>query len=301
MEFVTGVADLLGESPLWDERLGALFWIDIDGKRVRRLDDDGTVSSRPVGGRPGSIALTPSSGHLLMAAEHEAGWFDWESGAFTPWVGLEPPGTGNRLNDGSCDRGGRFWVGSMFERASARRFTGFLHRLDPDGTVTTFDDGVGVANATAFSPEGDVMYFADTLHRVVWAFDYDSATGKRANRRVLNDFTVLPGGPDGACVDADGCLWVACVGGWAVARLSPDGAVDRVVEMPVEKPTMPCFGGSGLDVLYVTSIGKGSSSALTTPERQPGAGRLLAGHVGTVGLLEPRFGADPLERSNGPG
>ena len=98
------------------------------------------------------------------------------------------------------------------------------------------------------------MYWADTLHETVWAYDYDLAGGERRNERVFLDFTPLPGRPDGACVDESGCYWIACVGGFAVLRVTPDGRVDRTVELPIRRPTMPAFGGADLGTVFVTSI-----------------------------------------------
>jgi sugar lactone lactonase YvrE len=145
-----------------------------------------------------------------------------------------------------------------------------------------------VSNSLAFDAARDTMYWADTRQGAIWAYDYDVDTGSRSNRRVLIDFEGnLPGAPDGACVDAEGCLWVACVYGWGVARISPRGVVDRFVELPVEKPSMPAFGGRRLNTMYVTSISTGGSRPAAAD--QPLAGALLAIDVGVGGLPEPAF------------
>ncbi len=280
---------LLGECPLWSDLEERLYWVDIDGRAIHRYDPASNVDEqRSVPGRPGSIALTSEAGRLLVAIEQSLAFFEWESGSCRPWMPLEPEGTGNRLNDGRCDRAGRFWVGSMFDPAASRRFTGMLHRVDPDGRLATMRTGVGVANGLAFSPDGSTMYFADTLRQTVWAYDYDMTSGDPRNERVFLDFSGLPGGPDGACVDQDGCYWIACVYGWAVLRVTPQGAIDRRIDLPVEKPTMPAFGGPGLSTLFVTSIGEGGSRPSTPGQRDPGG--LFAIDTGTRGLAEPRFG-----------
>lgn len=302
IEVVGPAADRLGESPVWDDRTERLFWIDIDGKAIRKLDPvTGREESRSLPGRPGSIGMTGYPNVTLVSMEHEVGWLEWDSGTYEPWLDLEEPGTGNRLNDGRCDPAGRYWVGSMFERVSARRFTGILHRLDPSGTVTEFRKRVGVANGLAFSPDGTTMYFADTLRKTVWAYDYEPATGARSNERVFTNFSGLPGAPDGACVDEDGCYWVACVYGWAVARLTPGGQIDRIIDLPVEKPTMPAFGGAALDTLFVTSMGDGEPRSRSPNRPQTDAGRLLALDVGVRGMKEPRFAGSRMERSKGDG
>jgi sugar lactone lactonase YvrE len=280
---------LLGECPLWSATDARLYWIDIVGRTVHAFDPaTGVDEQRSVPGRPGSIALTNVPGRLLVAIEAGLGFLNWATGAFEPWVSLEPDGTGNRLNDGRCDPAGRFWVGSMFDPASDGRATGRLHRVEPDGAVATIRTGIGVANGLAFSPDGTTMYFADTHRRTVWAYDYDASAGDATNERVFFAFDGLPGSPDGACVDAEGGYWIAGVYGWTLLRVTPDGVLERQIEMPVEKPTMPAFGGPDLATLFVTSIGEGGSRPLAPG--QPDAGGLFAIQPGVRGLAEPRFG-----------
>lgn len=279
----------LGECPVWDDRLGRLLWVDIDGKRVHRFDPStGIDDDLALPGRPGSIAMTADPARMLVAMEYELLWLDWDGAAITPWLQLEEPREGVRLNDGRCDPAGRFWVGSMNVRTAERRFEGMLHRIEPDGTATTLRSQIGVTNGLAFAPDGRTMYFADTLHETVWAYDYDPDSGAPSNERVFVDFSELPGRPDGGCVDETGCYWIACIYGWAVARITPQGAVDRIIELPVELPTMPAFGGPGLETLFVTSIGPRDGRTLNPGQQDPGG--LFAVEPGVRGIPEPVFG-----------
>ncbi|HUP55414.1 MAG TPA: SMP-30/gluconolactonase/LRE family protein [Methylomirabilota bacterium] len=286
---VLPAAAQLGECPVWDPDEARLYWIDIDGRAIHRYDPaSGLDEQRAAPGRPGSLALTGVAGRLLVALEGRLALFDWDPATWRDWVALEPEGAGNRLNDGRCDPGGRFWVGSMFDPSSARKATGLLHRVEPDGTSVTVRSEIGVANGLAFSPDGRTMYFADTHRDTVWAYDYDLATGDATNERVFLDFGPLPGRPDGACVDEAGCYWVACVTGGMVLRVTPAGVVDRRVRVPVDKPTMPAFGGPGLSTLFITTIGGGGSHQVDPS--QPEAGSVFAIEAGVKGLPEPRFG-----------
>jgi sugar lactone lactonase YvrE len=176
----------------------------------------------------------------------------------------------------------------MYERPAENRFTGMLHRVDPNGTATVHRREVGIANSLAFSPNGATMYWADTLQDMVWTHDYDAESGTPGSPRPFVDFTELPGRPDGACVDAAACLWVACVGGGALARFDPNGALDRLVELPVDKPTMPAFGGPRLETLFVTSIGDAESAS--APAKAELGGSVVALSLGIGGVPEPPFG-----------
>lgn len=286
MEVVLDVGAKLGESPVWSSEEGLLYWVDIDGRAVHAFDPaSGSDRSWPMTGRPSAIARTQDPGRLLVAVENELVWLDVESGLETSWVKLEDPQPGVRLNDGRCDPAGRFWIGGMYDPTSANRFDAYLHRVEPNGSFSTVRSAVGCANGLAFSPDGKVMYWADTLHSTIWAYDYDVATGEQRNERVFFDFGSLPGRPDGACVDETGCYWIACVGGSAVLRLTPEGEVDRLIDVPVLRPTMPAFGGPGLETMFVTSI------AARDPEADgPGPhGAILAFDPGVRGLAEPKF------------
>ncbi len=279
---------LLGECPLWDPEESVLYWVDIDGRLVHRYDPGtGIDETRGVPGRPGSLVRTGRPGRLLVAAENELVWFDWETGATTRWVVLEPPGTGNRLNDGRTDPVGRYWVGSMYDRPADRRFTGQLYRIERDGSFQVIRREVGIPNALAFDPERRRMFFADTPHSTIWAYDYNLDTGTARNETVFVEFSSLPGRPDGACVDSEGCLWVAAVHGGAVLRFTPDGRLDRRIDMPVAMPTMPAFGGDDLGTLFVTSIGGGASRP--KPQGQPEAGDLFAIDTGVTGVPDTPF------------
>lgn len=276
----------LGEGPVWSVAEQLLYWIDIDGHAVHRYNPtSGADQQRPTPGRPGSLALTNEPGKLLLSTEHEVVWFDWETAALQPFVSLETPGVGIRMNDGRTDPAGRFIVGTMFEDTGAARFVGSLHSIEADGQVTALRRAVGTANGLAFDTDRNIMYWADTPTQQVLAWDYDAATGTRTNERVFFDYETVEGKPDGACVDAEGYYWSASVRGWALTRVAPDGTVERRIDLPVELPTMPCFGGPNLDTLFVTSINTGNDDADSIARRQGvAAGAMLAIDLSAEGI-----------------
>ena len=279
----------LGESPVWDSELGVLWWVDIIGQDIHRYD--------PVSGedRKSGFPLTPAAlsvreqGGLLVATDAGFWAYGPDNGEVTQLApDPEPDLPRNRLNDSRCDRQGRFWAGSMHDPTSDKVAAGRLHRLDHDLTVSTFLEGLGVSNGLAFSPDGRTMYHADTWAETVWAYDYDPDGGVPSGRRVLAEFHDLPGRPDGAAVDESGCYWVALARGGLLVRVSPRGERDRLVSVPVSAPTMVAFGDSGLDAMYVTTMGSG---AVGPDAARPGLdGGLFAFDPGCRGLPEPTLG-----------
>lgn len=290
VEVIVAEPAQLGECPVWSADAQVLFWEDIDGRAIHRLDpSSGAHDTRTLPGRPGSFALTTDPDWFLVAMEHELVWFNWATSEVTPWLSLEEAGVGIRLNDGRTDPAGRFVVGSMFEDTRANKTVGSLHQVDADGTVSVLQTEVGVSNGLVFDAERALMYWADTPTSNVLRWSYDPVTGERSSETSFFDYSTVPGKPDGACIDADGCYWSASVRGWAVIRVTPDGVVDRRIEVPVSLPTMPAFGGSKLDTLYVTSIaGEGKDGVES--------GALLAIDLsaeGISGVLDPKFAGTP--------
>jgi sugar lactone lactonase YvrE len=276
---------LLGEGPLWDPEDRLLYWVDIKGRSVHRFDPATRRDVEwPTPEDVGSLARRAAGG-LVVALRSGFHFLDVVTGAIRPVAQPERDRQENRFNDGKPDRRGRFWAGSMHDPETLP--TGALYRLDPDGACHRMVDGVVCSNALCWSPDGRTMYHADTMRRVVWAWDSDPDRGEIANRRVFVELPPGEGAPDGATVDAEGCVWLAHWDGWRLTRYDPAGRTERVVRLPVQRPTCPAFGGPGLDVLYVTTASIGlSADALAA---QPWAGGILALDPGVRGVPEARF------------
>lgn len=198
---------------------------------------------------------------------------------------FEPNNPETRLNDGRTDRNGRFVLGGMNEVSGTANSS--VISIGTDLAVETIVNGVSCANSTCFSPDGATMFFADTPDREIVAFDYDAATGAVSNRRVHADFSGEPGLPDGSCVDAEGGVWNAEWEGRRVVRIAPDGRIDRVIEVPVWKPTCCAFGGPDLDTLYITTSRLMSSESVL--EEEPESGGLFAVKPGIRGVPDTPF------------
>ena len=284
IHLVADIKALLGEGPVWVEREQALYWVDIKGRRLFRLDDAGVREwTTPV--RVGSIAPCAGGGFIAGSDRGIQAIEVGDEAIFTLLLDPEATIPTNRFNDGKVDRAGRFWAGSMDDREEEA--LGTLYRIEAADRCVAVDRGYKVTNGPAFSPAGDILYHTDSASRTIYRFalDKDGVPGKRS---VFAHFTAQDGYPDGMTVDAEGCLWVAFWDGWAVRRLSPGGEVLDVVEVPVQRPTSVAFGGPALDRLYVTSATIGLDR--TALDVQPFAGALLMLEPGVLGIAERPFG-----------
>lgn len=281
------VKPLLGEGPVWDVERQRLWFIDSLGCRVFCCTETGSeIRAWTVPSPIGSMALRQSGG-AIVALRDGFHALDFDSGALEFLVDPESDLLGNRLNDGKVDPRGRFLCGSM--DTGETEPTGTLWRLDPDLSLHPLETGIICSNGPCFSPSGEILYFADSFSGEISAFDYDVETGTAANRRR---FAAPPadrgGAPDGATVDAEGCVWSVSVFDGRIHRYTPDGAIDRVIEMPVCKVTSLAFGGPDLATLFVTSM------AEPPLPKYPGDGPLRGATfridgLGVTGRPEPRF------------
>lgn len=272
-----------GEGPVWAD--GALYWVDITGEAVHRLDpttghDEVTPVGQPVG------AVVPrASGGLVVAVRDGFAEIPANGGDIRMLASVEEESTGNRMNDGKCDRAGRFWASTMAFDATAG--AGSLYCLDKDLTVRKVLDGLTIGNGLAWTDDDRTFYFIDSMAHGVDAYAFDLESGELGERRRVVDIPEGEGIPDGMCIDAEGCLWVALYQGWAVRRYRPDGVLDREIRLPVANTTCPTFGGDELSDLYITTTAEG----LSDQERrdQPLAGAVFRVRPGVTGVAPFAF------------
>jgi sugar lactone lactonase YvrE len=274
-ELIWDLKTELGEGPVWSARERCVWFVDIKCRKLHRYGvDDGATDSFDTPDQTG-FALPAEDGSLICGVRGGLHRFDPESGVFDLILPVEKDRPQNRLNDGFVAPDGSLWFGSMDD--SERDKTGALYRW-AEGELTRMDDGYGVTNGPAMSPDARTLYHHDTLEKTVYAFDHGA--GRIANKRV---FAVMDEGfCDGPSVDSEGVVHIGLFGGWGVARYAPDGRALGKIDFPVPVITKAAFGGDDLRTLYCTTARLHQSEDQL--RETPAAGGLFKVQVDTPGL-----------------
>jgi L-arabinonolactonase len=298
IECVLECGNHLGEGPVWDVDEGCLYWVDGTGRRVGNpsiwwMDPrTGKTMNWSLAHDVGAMALRKEGGAVLALADGFY-FFDFATSQLDLIAHIDRDQPRTRLNDGKCDRRGRFFAGGMDDKEELK-ICG-LWRLDPDLRVTKVDEGIICTNGPCWSPDDKTFYLADTFQGAYWAYDYDIGAGALANKRVWASFENDDGVADGSTIDDEGCVWNAQLISGDLVRYAPDGSVERRIGMPVRNITSCMFGGDTLDELYVTSMARVKHPAVhdlfakeTRPQYLAGSLFRVTG-LGVRGLPEPRF------------
>lgn len=281
-----------GENPMWDPAKQVLHYIDNSARKVHTYDPaSGTARTLEMPAGITTLVLRQGGGAVvtLRSGVH---FLDLDTGALEAVHPLPDPPP-HVFNDGKVDVRGRFIIGASTANFANPGPDGGLFRLDPDRSLTRLDAGVHFSNSPCWSPDGTTLYFSDSWISTTYAYDYEVETGGVSNRRPFVNTSDLGGLPDGATVDADGLFWVAVFRAGKIAAYRPDGALERLIDMPVKLVSSVAFGGPELDRLYVTTIAHDVAGAAHgndhgTPDEQAGSLFVIEG-LGVRGRAEPSF------------
>jgi xylono-1,5-lactonase len=225
---------------------GNLYFSDVLGGGVYRRDPDGDITTvvpkrRGVGG----ITLHADGG-IVVSGRDIVHVRDGETRKLFAVDGVLG------WNDICADSSGRVYAGALrfavFD-PDAEPVPGELWRIDGTDQAIALYHGVVHANGVSLSPGERTIYHSDTHSNVILVHTI-ADDGTAGDRRA---FHFPPGAPDGMAFDAQGLLWVASARTGCVARMTPDGEIDRVLEVPAQTVTSLCFAGGDQHDLYVVT------------------------------------------------
>lgn len=290
LETLADDGNLCGEGPLWDEREQALYWTDITGHRFfRYLRREQRREILSEGFEVGGFARQQDGSFLVT---NNQGFWLWIPGHQPLLLASECDAQECVLNDCAADPLGRVYSGSWRLDENGHSAPSYLFRIDTDGSVHIADEGISFSNGLAFSPDEKTLYFADTVARCIYAYDWRPSDGALSNRRILTRIDRSEGLPDGLTVDAEGFLWCAHWFGGCITRYDPEGKRERRIDLPASQTSSLCFGGPELDEIYITSAAKSNALVLAPKGYDPTSvfigGPLYRLHTGIRGTLKHR-------------
>lgn len=271
----------VGESPVWDADTRTLSWCDIHAGQLIALNTASGVQRRwTLPERIGSFALV-EDGRYLVSLVSGIYYFDpaTEQLSFlvNPETGFHRV-PGDRLNDSKVGPDGAYWVGSIHQDGVSAA----LYRVTSNGECEIKVTGMGTVNGLAFSKDGRTLFVSDSKQCWIDRFDLDPSTNNLSGRRRIANPTEESGRPDGAATDEAGNYWSAGVSAGCLNRFSGEGQLLERIDVPVKRPTMPCFGGDDMRTLYFTSIRRPEDAT-------ENCGDVFSMRVDVPGVAVPKF------------
>ena len=281
------VANELGEGIVWDSQQQLILWVDIVGYKFFAYDpisDQMQFWTTPE--RLASFTTTQEPGKFIAAFESGFAFYS-PSKDSVDWIKkIETDNPGTRFNDGRSDRQGRFWAGTMVENSDQATSSGAMYCLHSDLSVTTGITQLEIPNSLCWSPDGSIVYHADSPKQTIKKYHYDHANGEFLNEEIFAR-TEPDCYPDGSIVDQQGFVWNAQWGGSKVVRYKPNGEVDLELAIPTAQPSCVGFAGADLDLLVVTSAWQGMDEQ--TKSSDPQAGHLFIYQTPFAGIIDAGF------------
>ncbi|MGB0664667.1 MAG: SMP-30/gluconolactonase/LRE family protein [Pontibacterium sp.] len=294
----------LAESPVWDDKRDCLYWVDIRaGKLFEGAFKEGEAAAQvrkwQLNAPLAAVALDQNLGQksdhasdLLLAFRDEVCRFDPDSFGLELMAKVPIKDGKSRLNDAKVSPEGRFLLGAL--KAPETSELAQLYSLSAKSEVLVLQIGLYTSNGLAWSPCGQYLYHSDSGLKTdvgigrVWRYRYCRERGELSDRTVFVDYLPEWGRPDGAAMDVEGHYWSAGVSAGRINRFNPNGELVGYVKVPMQNPTMPCFGGPDLKTLFVTSLQRTDGSS----ESDTLAGKLITIDMEVAGVPVGRFGKE---------
>ena len=264
------VQDQLGESVSWRASDETLWWTDIFGRRLHRLDwATQRLHTVQTPERLGSFGFVEDDNDRIVGAFETGFAFFYPASGELRWLARPAQlRKGRRMNDGRVGPDGHFWAGSMIEADALRAETTEtgLYRLDGRGQARFVRGGFAITNGICWSPDGTVMFMTDTPSQTIVKCAFDAGRGEPAAAEPFA--SVDAGFPDGAVTDLHGNVFSALWGAARIACFDTQGRLASALRVPALQPTCPAFCGPALSLLAVTtaSAGMTDTDRLTYPE-----------------------------------
>ena len=283
----------LAETPVWDGRIGRLYWTDLFTGDIHQYDPaTGKETGKWATGKLiGSAVPCEELGKLLCVVEDGAYILDQATGKMEHLCDAEPGNGANRYNDSRVDAAGRIFMSTVAKTYGTDDYTpdqlGGFYMLDTDHkTVKTVVEGINQYNAIVWNKDNSKMFVVDTYNETLLAFDYDLAKGPISGPKVVVDFKGKQGMPDGMSIDEEDNLYI-CHWSGKISVWNKKMELAEEIAFPVEQVCCTGFGGEDMKDLYVATARYCYGEEELA--KNPGAGGTFVGKAGVKGRPDHFF------------
>jgi len=273
---------ILGEGPIWMPDTKSLMWLDIKGESLHTFSYiTKNITDKNLEKTTTWILPIKNSNTFLVGTEDGVEEYNYNENKFELKLSIEGNLPNNRLNDAKIDKNGNLWFGTMDN--TEKETSGSFYCLKPNYELIKVDDSYTVTNGPAITHDDKKLYHVSSLQKKVFCYDKNNTT--LSNKRIFFELDPKDGYPDGLTIDKENFIWLAVWGGAKVIRISTDGEVNKIITFPTSQITSCVFGGSEMNILFVTSasVGKNISEDVH-------AGNLFSVKTNKKGVPSPHFG-----------
>jgi len=255
----------------WDDRDNSLWWTDVEGGSIYRLNLNTRIQSAIYEG-PIVGAFIPQEDHTwLLFREKDIALLDFERHAQVVPLFENVRVDGDRFNEAIADASGRVLVGTV---RNGRPNGAGIYSLDRTGTLSKVLGGTGQANGMGWNSKGDTLFWSCGITKTICRCKYDEKRGALSNRQVFHECMPEEGTPAGLALDVEGTIWSARRDAGVILKIGENRRLMGQVTFPAVHVTSMAFGGLDHRTVFVTAIVEEGHSKIFTLQ-SPVAGAVL--------------------------
>lgn len=231
------------------DRLSRTFRMDQDGN-IDTLVTGNSVTTTLRASKKGTIYACQMLGHRVVELNTEG---DVVNIVASEYNGQRIDGPNDLAVD---EKGGFYFSDSQFIAGREKMQPGpAVYYVSLDNEITKVIDDVDFPNGLALSPDGQILYVANTQGTHILAYDIGE-NGGVSNGRDFVEVKLAEGseisGADGMTTDNQGNLYVATTQGLGVQVFTPEGKYLGNIDVPSVSNNVS-FGGESGNLLYISA------------------------------------------------
>jgi sugar lactone lactonase YvrE len=262
-------AGKLAQNLWWDDRDDSLWWTDVTGGCLYRLNVETGIQSAIYEGPNVGAFVPQEDGTWLLFREKDIALLDFERHAQVVPLLENVRVDGDRFNEAIADSQGRVLAGTV--RAGRPNGAG-IYRLEDGGKLSKILGGTGESNGMCWNEKRDVLHWTCGTTKTIFRCRYDARRGLLNSRQVFHECLPDEGRPGALAIDAEGTLWSARRDAGAILKIGENRRLMGQVTFPARHVTSVAFGGPGKKTVFVAAaVEEGESKIFILQSPVPGA------------------------------